>query len=149
MKSVAAASIKAYQPAANLADRRRGDALAFGGASRPAAMGEIAEEHRRRARCEAGMAQMPDRQVEIAVGVGHQPDQMHGIGLSRADREHLLAGDFCLVGVTRGAMRAGAVDRLHDVEPMRLCAGWLWHALRIDLVQSGLGLAGAAAVLLQ
>ena len=52
---------------------------------------QVAEINRRRARRLAGLAQMRDSQIQIAVGVRHHPQQLQSIGLARPCRQHPLA----------------------------------------------------------
>ena len=71
------------------APRRR---LAFGQQALLAAhLGEIADIHGRRPRRLARFAQLADRQVQIAIGMRHQSEQMQRIGLARPNGQDTLA----------------------------------------------------------
>jgi hypothetical protein len=69
---------------------------------------------------------MRDCEIQIAVRVGHQPQEMQRVGLPRPDREHALAPLFRLIGLSRIPMRMGFGKGLLNVEG-RYCMGGRIH----------------------
>ena len=109
------------------ATARRAGRFAFGEQPLLAAhFGEVAEIDGRRARRLAGLPHMGDREVEIAVRIGHQPEEIGRVRLARPDRQHLPARHL---GFVRPALRpggAGALDGRCDVDRR----GGVWNGRR-------------------
>ena len=92
-------------------------------------LGEVTEVDRRRARGSAGLAHVRDGEVEIAVGVGHEAEEVGRVGLAGPGRQHLPAGHLRFVGATRGPSGAGALDGLFDADWRSVWAWWVSHML--------------------
>ena len=59
---------------------------------------------------------MRHRQIQVAVGMRHQPHQVQRVRLAGPHGEHLLAGDLGLVGLSGIPMRTGACESLADIQ---------------------------------
>ena len=68
---------------------------------------------------------MGDRQVEVAVGVRHQAEQIGGVRLARPHGEHLPAGHLRLVRASGAPSGASPLHRAGDIE--RFCGGAAWR----------------------
>src|SRR5262249_14415849 len=75
-------------------------------------LAEIAEINGGRTGRLAGLAQMGNRQVEIAEVIGHEAHEVARIRLPRPDRENLPAGHLRLVHMPRPPFGASVLDRL-------------------------------------
>ena len=98
--------------------------------SLPAHLGEIAEIDCGRARRLTGLTQMSDGEVEVAVRVGHEPEELHCVRLARPDREHPPAGHLGLVRAAGAPRGAGALNRRGDIDRGRCGDGRNCHASR-------------------
>ena len=99
---------------------------------------EIAVIRGRRPRRLAGLAQMRDREIQIAVRVSHEPEQMQRVGLTRPDREHALAPLFRLIGLSRIPMRMGFGKGLLNVQGRYRSGGRVHRLLeRVKIMGGG------------